>query len=82
MKIVAAALIVLAIAAISAKLALAPFHDVLTADDCRAAYAKARTHAETVAVDFKPFDEGDRSVNTRCSMTRTFRELSSSDLTR
>ncbi len=80
MKYALSAFLILAITAITAKLALAPFHDVYTADECRAAYARARTHAETIAVDFTPFDDHDNSVDTRCSSVRYVRALSAADL--
>lgn len=80
MKTAAAVVLMAAIAVISVKLALAPYHHVYTAKECEAAYARASTRAETIAVDFKPFDDRNNSVDTRCSMVRGIRALSSSDI--
>jgi hypothetical protein len=72
-----AVLLLIAIGAIVGKLALTPFHHVHTAEECRAAYAAARTRTDSVAVSFKPFDDGNRAVDTRCSSVLGVRELSS-----
>ena len=80
MKVAAAVLLMAAIVVLSVKLALAPYHRVYSAKECEAAYARARTHTETIAVDFKPFDDRNNAVDTRCSMVRGTRALSSSDI--
>jgi hypothetical protein len=72
-------LIVVLIAAFVGTLALSPYHKVHTAEECRAAYAAARTHADSVAVSFKPFDDGNRAVDMRCSFVLTVRDVSVSD---
>lgn len=77
----AAILLVAAIATLGVKLALAPFHHVNTVEECRAAYAQARTLADTARVDFRPFDDNDNAVDTRCSATRAIRSISSADIT-
>lgn len=82
MKIAAAGVLILAIVVLGAGLALAPFHHVHTADECRAAYAKARTHADTVAVDFKPLRDGDGRLTRRqrCMSVRGVHAVSSLDV--
>jgi hypothetical protein len=80
MRYAASAVLVLAMVALVTKLVLAPFHHVYTADECRAAYAEARTSMDSIAVDFKPFDDGDNAVDTRCKAVRPIRALSSSDI--
>lgn len=78
MRIAGAILLLVVIVAIVGKLALSPYHHVHTAAECRAAWAAARTHMDSVAVSFKPFDDGNNSVDTRCSSVLTVREVSSS----
>lgn len=80
MRYLAPALLVVAITTVVVKLALAPFHQVYTAAECHAAYAKAGTHGDTVRIDFMPFDDRDNAVDTRCSTTRTVRVLSTADI--
>lgn len=82
MKYAVAAAVLVAIVAVVAKLALSPYHHVMTAEECRAAFAEATTHADSVAVSFMPFDDGDNSVDKRCSSVLTVRELSAADLRR
>lgn len=82
MRYAVAAVILVAIVAVVAKLALSPYHRVLTAEECRAAFAEATTHADSVAVSFMPFDDGDNAVDRRCSSVLTVRELSTADFHR
>lgn len=79
MRIAIAITLLAVIVAVVAKLALSPYHHVHTAAECRAAYAAARTHMDSVAVSFKPFDDGSRSVDTRCSSVLAVREVSSAE---
>ena len=74
-----ATVLLIAIATVVGKLALSPYHKVHTADECRAEYAAARTRADSVAISFKPFDDGNRSVNMRCSFVLTVRDVSASE---
>lgn len=53
-----------ALVVLSTKLALAPFNGAHDAEDCAKAYAKARTHVDSIAVDFKSYRDGD--VTQRC----------------
>ncbi len=53
-----------ALVALSTKLALAPFNGAPGAEDCAKVYAKARTHVDSIAVDFKSYRDGD--VTQRC----------------
>lgn len=82
MRIVLSGMLVVVIGALVARLALAPYHQVLTADECRAAYAGARSHADSVAVSFKPFDDGDNAVDRRCATVLTVREISAAEFRR
>lgn len=79
MRIAIAVTLLAVIVAVVAKLALSPYHHVHTAAACRAAYAAARTHMDSVAVSFKPFDDGNRSVDTRCGSVLAVREVSSAE---
>jgi hypothetical protein len=76
MQRLAAALLLVAIIALVGTLALSPYHEVHTAEECRAAYAAARSRVDSIAVSFKPFDDGNRAVDTRCSHVLTVREVS------
>lgn len=55
MKILASAGLVIAIGILVLKLALAPFHERYDERECRQAYARARTLADTIAADFRPY---------------------------
>jgi hypothetical protein len=79
MRIAIAATLLVAIVAVVAKLALSPYHHVHTSAECKAAYAAARTRADSIAVSFKPFDDGNRSVDTRCRSVLAVREVSSAE---
>lgn len=76
MQRVAAAALLVAIVALVAKLALSPYHRVHTAEECHAALAVARTRVDSIAVSFKPFDDGNRGVDLRCSHVLTIRDVS------
>lgn len=79
MRIAIAVTLLAAIVAVVAKLALSPYHHVHTAAECKAAYAAARTHMDSIAVSFKPFDDGNNSVDTRCSSVLAAGAVSSAD---
>ncbi|HET9453054.1 MAG TPA: hypothetical protein VFO66_02120 [Gemmatimonadaceae bacterium] len=79
MRIAIAVTLLAAIVAVVAKLALSPYHHVHTAEECRAAYAAARTRMDSVAASFKPFDDGNRSVDMRCSSVLAVGQLSSAE---
>ena len=44
-----------------------------------AAYAAARTRMDSVAVSFKPFDDGNNGVDMRCSSVLAVGQLSSAE---
>ena len=71
--------ILVVITIVVAKLALSPYHKVHTAEECRAAYAAASTRIDSIAVSFKPFDDHNRSVDTRCSFVLTVRDVSTTE---
>lgn len=54
----ASIVILFALVALSAKLALAPINGTGNVDGCVRAYAKAHTHVDTIAVDFKSYPAG------------------------
>lgn len=60
--------IALVIGVLVSKLALAPFWDRYNAEECRKAYAEARTRMDTVKVDFRP--SGSSRSRSRCSEVR------------
>jgi hypothetical protein len=62
--------LVLAMLAVAVKLAFAPLYRRYDARQCREAYAAARTHAESVAVDLHPYGARHESRNRRCGETR------------
>jgi hypothetical protein len=66
-------LLVVGLSALVAKLALSPLYPRYTAAECRAAYARARTVADTHRVDLHPYDPTRRSVMHRCGETRAVR---------
>ena len=79
MRKLASIAILIVIAALVGKLALSPYHKVHSAEECRAAYAAARTRVDSVAVSFKPFDDQNRGVDTRCSFVLTIRDISTAE---
>lgn len=65
------ALVLIALVALSVKLALAPFNGTTDSDGCARAYAKARTRVDTIAVDTKSFPDAHiRGLNRRCGEQR------------
>lgn len=79
MRIAIAVALLAALVAVVATLALSPYHHVHTAEECRAAYAAARTRMDSIAVSFKPFDDGNSAVDSRCSSVLGVREVSSAE---
>jgi hypothetical protein len=64
--------VLLALAVLSYRLVLGPIHAVHDAAGCARAYARARTHADTLSVDFLSYpDPAGRPVALRCGALRT-----------
>ena len=53
----AAAVLLLALTVLGARLALAPIHGVRTVAECAREYAGARTHGDTVSVDMLSYPD-------------------------
>ena len=70
LKRVASVALVIVAAVLIAKLALAPLYTRYDANQCREAYARARTRADTVAVDFRPYKSPYGGRNPRCGEVR------------
>lgn len=67
----AAAVVVIALAIVGWRLALAPVHGVADAASCERAFAEARTRADSVWAGFLSFpDPARRAVNRRCRELR------------
>jgi hypothetical protein len=71
LKTIGALALVGAIVVIVAQLASAPLYARYDAAQCRDAYAKARTHHDTVAVDLHPFGKGRQSTRRTCGEIRS-----------
>ena len=71
MKTVAALILCAAIVVIVAQLASAPLYARYDAGQCREAYAKARNHRDTVAVDLHPYGKGRQSGRRTCGEVRS-----------
>ena len=69
-KIAAAVTVVGMIAAIALRLASAPLYDRYDAAECREAYARALTLADTARVDLHPYGSGRQAGNRRCGEVR------------
>lgn len=63
-------LLVSSLGVLLAKLALSPVYRRYTAAECRDAYARARTMADTHRVDLHPYDPVHRAVTHRCGEVR------------
>lgn len=70
MKVLASVALVILIGVVLVKLVLSPFYERYDADECREAYARARTRADTVAVDFHPYSSPRGGRNPRCGEIR------------
>jgi hypothetical protein len=74
-KILASLGLLIAITVLITKLALSPFYARYDAEECRAAYARARTLADSLRVDLHPYASRLRGRNPRCGEVRgTFAE--------
>lgn len=74
----AAAVLLLALTVLGARLALAPIHSVRTAAECARTYAEARTNADTVSVDMMSYP----SATGRRRLCGQLRRTATIDLTR
>lgn len=75
LKALASVALVVLIGALAVKLALAPLYQRYSAEQCRQAYASARTRADTIAVDFRPYASPLGGRNPRCGQTRVAAEI-------
>jgi hypothetical protein len=73
LKLLASAAVVAAFVAIAVKLALAPLYGMYDADECRAAYARAGTLADSLRIDLHPYDNPMTPGRSRCGEFRTLR---------
>ena len=71
-----ALLLVAGLSVLAAKLALSPLYPRYTAAECREAYARARSVADTHRVDLHPYDPARRAVTHRCGEVRAPRQSS------
>jgi len=70
--------LLLALAVLAARLALAPIHAAPNAEACARAYAAARTHADTVSTDLLSYADSAAHRRRRCGDLR----IATVDLTR
>ncbi|MGH7678887.1 MAG: hypothetical protein ACRENU_10505 [Gemmatimonadaceae bacterium] len=71
LKIAASVAAVGAFAAIALKLATGPLYARYDANECREAYSKALTRADTARVDLHPYGRGGDSQKHRCGEVRS-----------
>jgi hypothetical protein len=69
-KIAGSIALLLLLTAFVMKLALSPLYARYDTDECRRAYASARTRSDTVRVDFHPHAPPSGARNQRCSVVR------------
>ena len=82
LKIAASVLVTGAFAAIALKLATGPLYARYDASECREAYAKALTRADTARVDLHPYRRGQESAKRRCGEVRSVAVASDSVMPR
>lgn len=70
MKVLFAPLLALATAALVLKLVTAPLNARYDADDCRRAYARSRSMADTARVDLHPYAASSRNERRTCGEVR------------
>ena len=70
MKILACIGLLVVVGLVAMKLALAPVYDRYDAAECRAAYAHARSLADSLRVDLHPYASPDGGRNPRCGEIR------------
>ena len=81
MKALASVALVTLIGALVVKLTLAPLYQRYSAEECRKGYASARTRADTVAVDFRPYTSPLGGRNPRCGEIRVGRPSDATGIT-
>lgn len=69
-KLALAQVVVIGIVAVVLKLATAPLYAVYDAHDCRQAYARSRSLADSARVDLHLYGGADRSVRHTCGEVR------------
>ena len=69
-QLVASLAVITVIASVVAFLVLAPLHRVYDVDECREAYANARSAADTSHVDLRRYAEPGGAPNHRCGELR------------
>jgi hypothetical protein len=68
-SVAASVVVLLALGTLFYQLAVAPMHSVSSRAECAREYAKAKTHADTISVDFTSFPDTSGARN-RCYVTR------------
>ena len=68
-SVAASVVVLLALGTLFYELAVAPMHGVSSKAECVRAYAKAKSHADTISVDFTSFPDT-TGARSRCYMTR------------
>jgi hypothetical protein len=80
MKVLASIVVTIAIGVFVLKLATAPLYARYDADQCRRAYARARTHTDSAMVDLHPYKGSPPGVDHRCGETRAVHPNSVTDI--
>jgi hypothetical protein len=80
MRILLAAALVLAIGALVVKLAAAPLYARYDAEECRRAYSRSGTLADTARVDLHPYAATSGPKNRRCGEVRARNASSQADI--
>ena len=71
MRMTAGSAVVLLLGALATRLALGPIHAVRNAAECERAYARARTHSDSLSVTYLSFpDSATRQLRHRCGELR------------
>ncbi|WP_309668998.1 hypothetical protein [Gemmatimonas sp.] len=71
MRFTAGAAVVLLLGVLATRLALGPIHAVRNAAECERAYARARTHADSLSVTYLSYpDAAARGMRHRCGELR------------
>lgn len=71
MRFAAGAAVVLLLGVLATRLALGPIHAVGNASECEQAYARARTHSDSLSVTFLSYpDSASRGLRHRCGELR------------
>lgn len=80
-KSLASAVLLLALAAIGVALAGAPLHRRYSAEECKAAYAKAKSHTDTAHIDLRRYvPRSGALTDRRCGEVRAVVADSAADI--